>query len=625
MTKPQGHRLVNSKARLALSALLVLAIPVALYAATFGEGAFVLDDKPNISENAAVTGFDSADPAAWKAAAFDSPARLRVLSNLSFAIQWELVGHDPRSFRLVNAALHGLAALVLLWVLVELLALHLPGKKEHERRLLAAAGALLWALHPVQTQAVDYIVQRMSVMAGLFVFLSAALYFRARRKGGAVLYGASLPAFLAALFSKESAATLPVVLMLYEWLLAPEESPRARRLRWTALALACLPPLAVALAYAAISGQHFSAGALPNREFTLVERMLSAARMYWAYLGVLLWPEGLAPDHAVSPSRGLFTPARTFWAWLGLLGVVAAAVLGRKRVPALSFAALGFIAVLGPETTFLNLELFVEHRLYVASAFVIPLVPLGLDRAFSGRAPVAVPAVAGVLLVVLGTLTALQNRHWRSAPAILTRNVEVEPANGRAHYNLGQEYGRRGEWVRAVEHYERAEALGVDEAPFAIGFAAHHLGRWSDSLAAFRRALEVHPRKGEALFNLGLTYRRVGDYEKAVHYYREAIEHDPDNRQVRLNLALALLYLKRPGDAEAVLDETIARWPDEGQAHYLRMGARIRQDEMDAARRDWERAMELGVPEAKKYEKLFSDEKDGGPGEPLRQSPDAAP
>ncbi len=609
MTKPQTPGVVNERASLGPWAAAVWILVLLAALTTNADGAFVFDDRPNITENPAVTGFDPARLQSWGEAAFGSPARFRPLPYLSFALQWKLSGNDPFGYHVVSDLLHALAALALLALLFEFLRSHGPDRlPDHWRAPLAAAGALLWALHPAQTQAVTYIVQRMTVLAGLFSFAALRLYLVGRRTGKIRPYALAGLSYLLALASKESAATLPAVAILYEWFFPRDEPPKARRIRWSLLILALLPPLLLAGAYAQASHQHFALGRLPGRDFTLWDRMLSAPRAYGRYFLLLIFPWRLALDHGMAPSKGLLEPWTTLPALLLFSGALAAIFAFRGRAPRGALALLAFLVALAPESTFLNLELFYEHRLYFPSAFALSLVPAGLALAAQGRSLRTRNILAGgfvLALLLLAARSGARNLEWSSAAGLLESNARVTPRNGRVYYNWGQELARVRKLGEALPKYARAETLGYAEAPFALGAAYQRLGKADEAAAAYGRALKVHPRPAEVWINSGLLAKQAGDARRAEECYLRAIGLDPAGTQAFVNLGNLYLQLGRDEDAVRVLSAAIENDPDEAEAYYNRIIAYIRTGEMDGAFADWEAAKKLGFAPAARYGKLF--------------------
>ncbi|MCB0221928.1 MAG: tetratricopeptide repeat protein, partial [Chrysiogenetes bacterium] len=480
-----------------------------------------------------------------------------------------------------------------------------------DRALLATGAAALWALHPIQTQAVTYIVQRMTVLCGLFSLLAMWRYVRGVRTGERRDFLWSAAFYALALMSKESAAALPVVGLLYEWIVAdPSREIGARRRRRIALAIAMIPPIILAGTYAALSDQHFALGTLPGRDYTLFERILSAPRVYFKGMAMLLWPSGQALDHAMVVSRGLFTPWTTFVGWLAMGALIFVTIFTRREHRRSAWALLSFLVLQLPENSFLNLELFFEHRLYLPSALLLPLVPIGLARIVASKNELRAPVTAAILalLALSAGLTVRRNLMWSDPVALMQSNLQVTPGNARAHYNLGQTLARAGDDEGALRAYKEAEARGYDEATFALATTLHRMGQIPAAKAAYQRALKQHPRPAEVWVNLGLLYKQEGDLGQADRAYEWALEFEPKNTDALLNLGNLRLKQGRPEEAETVFTGIIAEHPEMAQAHFNRMLARIAQNKKEEAREDYHAALARGFEQARTYAGYFGEQ-----------------
>src|SRR3990172_3676940 len=304
--------------------IIFLIIFTVFYASNY-DGGFVFDDEPNITKNPAITEFEPGSFSTWTRAAFHSPARLRPIPYLTFAWQWWISGNDPAPFHFVNDLLHAAAAGALFFLILEFLAAHPPDVEPDRgrQRRIAFFGALLWGLHPVQTSTVTYIVQRMAVLSALFSFLGLYLYLLGNRMKSLRAYAGAFLCYLFALFSKENTAAVLPVVFAYEWMLTPREDAR-REKRMTALAGAALLAVAMALLYAWDSPTHFALGTLPGRDYTLLDRIISAPRAYLRYLGLLVFPVRQALDYGLSPSKSLLEPWTTLPAAVFFLLLLAA-------------------------------------------------------------------------------------------------------------------------------------------------------------------------------------------------------------------------------------------------------------------------------------------------------------
>jgi len=364
---------VRESVALLLLALLVLGC----YANTF-TNPFIFDDIPNIIKNPHIR-IDRIDAESLAEAAFQSPSFRRPLANLSFALNYYLDGYNPRGYHLVNVCIH-IASGLLLYAAVKaalVAALNrsttgdiLPGFEsgiartiDFSKQTLALPfmAATLWAVHPLQTQSVTYLVQRMNALAALFSLLAFLLFIKAEMAAKVylrlTLYTACVIAGLMALASKENAATLPFFLLLYRWYFTLDL--RWRRIRRELVAVALVLIFFAALVYL-IMGAHPIDKILSNyalRPFSLQERVLTQFRVVVFYISLLLFPhpQRLNLDHHVTISRSILDPPTTILSMGMLVGLVIIALCLSKRNRVLSFCILWYLGNLLIESSVIGL------------------------------------------------------------------------------------------------------------------------------------------------------------------------------------------------------------------------------------------------------------------------------
>src|SRR5262245_17950690 len=280
--------------------VLVLAIAAALAYGRTLDVPFYLDDFSSISENSLVyhwSGF----------AALREYAPMRVLAYASFALNYRWGGFDPRGYHLVNLAIHFLAAVAVFGFTRQLL--RAPRVEESlspaARAALPWLVALLFLLHPLQTGAVTYIVQRLASMAALFYVAALAAYLHARlsasSRAGMLWAAACVLCGLLALFTKENAATLPGALLLLELLVLRPAPGTWRRLAGILVGAAIVTWLLTALSF---GGDPFSLAAMgdvasQSQQVSRAGYLATQMPVLWSYLRLFFWPNGLHLDHAV--------------------------------------------------------------------------------------------------------------------------------------------------------------------------------------------------------------------------------------------------------------------------------------------------------------------------------------
>jgi Flp pilus assembly protein TadD len=575
-------------ARILPPAAIVLAGLLA-YSSAF-PGAFVFDDAFNVERNAQLDRPLDYLPGGPGYAA--QPNRAATFA--TFAIDRAIAGNDPSFHRAVNVAIHLASALLVLAMV--LAAFRSPRLRRSSLApsawAVGMAAGLLFVAHPIQTQAVTYIVQRLASLATLFYLLSALLYLRWRIGGEAGAtgwkartgYGGSIVAALLATRSKEIAFTLPAALLLLEAVLL--DGPWRKRLAGLApfVVVAALIPATVLLA-SAPAGASLADPTEATRVQTAMSRgdyLLTQFTVVARYLGLIAVPVGQTVDHDVTLRHTLADPAVLGSAAL-LLALAALAVwlfLGssprrpRPLDPAARLAALGiawfFLALLVESSLIPIVDVMYEHRVYLPfaglSISIATMLAL-LARRLAPQRAAAITAAAGLLLAaVLGAVTWKRNEVWSSEAALWADAVSRSPAKARPRHNLGvtlERLGRRAEAMSLLQDAVRldpAYAQGYDSLGVALGRA----GRPAEAEAHFRRAIELEPKLPQPWFDLGTQLFEAGRYADAVPLLERAIALQPAYPDAYANLAACWNGLGRSADAVRLLQgarDVIRRQP----------------------------------------------------------------
>jgi len=481
---------------------------------------------------------------------FDAPTA-RPVAYLSFALNHWATGLDPAGFRVVNVALLVASGLLVIQLVRRLTARLHPQASDGARAAMAVLAGLLFVAHPLQTQAVTYLVQRMTELSVFFYLLALLAWLRARdaTERGRRIRNASACAlaWALALGSKEIAITLPAAIWLIEWFAYRDlDSGFARR---SALRLG-LPLLLIGFAaYAWLMGGSGYAG----RSFTVGERLLSELRVTWIYLGLALLP---APSrfnllYDLPLSHSLLDPPTTALAALGLLGLAGLAIATARRVPLLSFGLAWAGLQLLLESAILPLALVFEHRMLLPSVGLAAAAGGGLVQAFRGRVAPAL-AVGLVAVLALGLASRARNAVWSDELQLWSDVVAKSPGLVAAQNNLAMALARAGRVREAQLALERALAIdpGDPEALNNRGVQALERGEPAAAIADFRAALARSPRHPRALYNLGRAVALGGDPEAALPWLEAATEADPDAAPLWNGLGAVQVELGRLDAAE---------------------------------------------------------------------------
>lgn len=551
----------------AAAGLLVLALAVA---ATYGGTLHVpwyLDDNSAIVENPAVRDLG----ASWRNL-LQTP---RGLAFLTFALNYRFGGTEVAGYHLVNVAIH-LASTLVVFALFRRL---LPG-----RRSLALVGALVFAVHPLQTQAVTYVVQRMTSLSGFFVFLAVLLFLQARdvlAAGGApasprhvARYGGALLAGLLAVLIKENAIALPLALFLVARL-APSRGER----EGTGALLLYLLPFVAAPAWLTLQEvvRPLATGAslldlgAPQALSSIrrpqpLEYLFTEFPVYWLYLRLFFYPAGQALDYGYPIVTTLWN-LRSLLALGGLAGLAGLAWAVRRRLPLVALGTGWFFVSLAVESTVIPLDPVFEHRMYVP-LFGVTLALLDvLDRI-----PVRAlrRGVAVMVVTTLGVVTWQRNALWADPTAFFEANLRVAPRNERVAAALAGRYREEGRPAEAEALLRRALELNPGYAVAYDNLAKLLIarGELSQARELLRQGVATAGASADLLTNLGSLLDLMGESREAERMLRGVVAADPGSRKAHTNLGVVLAGQQRWDEAIACYRRSLELLPGQSIVHF---------------------------------------------------------
>ena len=562
---------------------LALTFAVALVYANSLSAPFLFDDAGAVLGNPTIRSLTSL--AVLNPPADGSTTTGRPLVNLSYALNYALGGDRVLGYRVVNVAIHALAALTLFGLLRRTFLvvrgkIPLAGDVSASSRasallpssfgpdVAALTIAALWALHPLQTESVVCIAQRTESLCGLFYLLTLYAFARATipSEGGArcpqrAWLVVSVGSCLLGMAAKEVMVTAPLVVLLYDRTFVAGTfagALRGRRGYYAALAGTWLVLAFLVLQNSGARGVSagFGLGVTP---WTY---LLTQADALMRYLGLTLWPHPLVLDYGTGVAGGL---AEVWWQGLVVLALLAATIWALVRRPMLGFIGAWFFLILAPSSSFVPLvaQTMAEHRMYLPLAAVLTVATLALFR-FSGalRWPVVVAVVAASAVV-----TAVRNRDYRDAIAIWSNTVAHAPPHSRAFTNLGSAYVAAGRPAEALPPLERALALNPADysAQRNRALALLALGRADEAAAIFAALPAREPGESAEYFELGNAYAREGKFPEAAAAYTRTATLDPAHFAARANLGNALLAAGRATEAIAAYEAALRLRPSDAR------------------------------------------------------------
>jgi tetratricopeptide (TPR) repeat protein len=619
-----------------LAALAVAAAAFAAYQGSFS-GPFLHDDAAGILRNATIRHFSSA--------LFPPPGGLpvsgRPVLNLTFALNFAISGTAVWSYHALNLLIHVLAGLALFGIVRRTLSSVIP----------AFAIALLWVVHPLQTESVTYLSQRAESLTGLFYLLTLYFFIRGARTGDAAgpgrragWYALSVLACLLGMGTKEVMVTAPFIVFLYDRAFMGgnfAEAWRRRRGFYLWLASTWL-----FLAFLVAGG--FSRGGTAGFETTVPwwAYAYTQLRAVAHYLRLCFWPSPLTIDYGLTlggPPIAMVCDAAL------IIGLVAASAVLLLRNSPLGFLGAWFFVILAPSSSVIPVatELIAEHRAYLSLAAVIAAAVCGVGAAWRsiaprwtvGRTAAVVTGLSALVLaaVALGIATNRRNTVYQSVLALWTDAVAKTPGNAGArnnlgnalaeqgrfpeailqyrealrlvpdfddpHYNLGNALAKTGQLQEAIEHYRVALAVRPKDAAirYALGEALRRLGRTGEAQGQYEEALDCSSDSAEVWTGLGNAMLDGGRWAQAARAFGMALQLNPDDTDALVNYAGALAQLGRNSEAIQAFQAALRLEPDAADVHNDLGGVLAQEGRLAEAREELEHALRLkpDYPEAR--------------------------
>jgi Flp pilus assembly protein TadD len=570
-----------------LSIVVAVALTLWAYAPALDAG-FVFDDEPNITDSPAVHW----DEFSWKNIELLLDSSLlprRPVANLSFALDHLVWGLEPSGYHLTNLLIHLAVGGAIMWVCLLYASFAFRSRQRQAPRRVPSYLVLvpigLFLLHPLNTQAVSYVVQRMASMAALFSLLAFASYLVARYKVTTRSYwwyfGAAMFCLLG-LGSKENALLLFPVIALFEVCFFRSEWQqkietvlgRKWSRQWTIVAWACAIILAT-LAMWMVMVSSDSVGLFPTfsgRDYSGLERMLTQTRVQFFYLSLLLWPSPdlLNLDHDFMVSRGLLDPPQTLLATVACLAFFWGVLFLCVRQPRYGFPLMAYLVFHAIEAGPVGLELVFEHRMYLPSTMLVLLGATFLVDA-NPRQQVVVLAAVLLLSFPLANWTHTRNEVWADPIALQADIARKSPNKARAQRHLALALREDGRFEEALAIVQRAIELGPtdDRHLRRLGDILLDLDQPMEALQAFESALSVKPASMAPVLGIGTALKASGQEEAAFRHYldtgtkfaqgglpwqaipvlREAVALRAGNANARHALGSAYLMVERHNEA----------------------------------------------------------------------------
>ncbi len=506
-SKPDTGAKITVRTAMWLGVLIVALISLVAYWNSF-DAPLVFDDFLSIQRNSGVRFGDSLRPSAIGG---------RSLLYVTFAINYALHEQEVWGYHLVSLIFHILNGVLILFLAKQIF--QRTGIDESRAATFAIMAAVFFVAHPVQTESVTYISSRSELVSTFFYLVALLLFVKVpdHRVGfflslviGAVMY--------MGLLSKETAISLPAVLVAYDFLFRSEGRFRGILSRWRFYATFLVG--GTAAGYFLVTGPLRGAvgGSLPGH-LSPWHYLLTQSRVILRYIQIVFVPAGLNLDYDFNPSTSPFEPA-VLASVAVLAGLLVLAWRVRRSQKIVSFSILWFFFTLAPTSSFVPIrDVIFEHRLYLPMAGLCLLFPLGMEAGTSflrNRTPLRLgPVPVSVALLLILTLgSARRNEVWRDEVRLWSDVVAKSPLKPRGHNALAMSHFRRGEYNQGLEVARNGlEAIPDRRNLFVdtIGNMYLQLGRYKEAAEVFRDAAETEAALGspDRAF-VGMEYNNLG-------------------------------------------------------------------------------------------------------------------
>lgn len=562
-SQPTSRRAPSSKPRTTwLWPALILLAGVATYANGLAHP-FIFDDFGSVVRNPTIR--DLTDLGTVFSPPVETSVAYRPLVNLSFAINYAIGDLNVVGYRVVNLALHLACALMVFALVRRTLNLVPTGRADG----IAGAIALLWVVHPLNSEVVDYVSERSDSMMALCYLVALYASARAHEAAHSLRWRiGSVLACAAGMVCKESMVTAPVVIALYDVVYVYGGSARAiraaLRARWRFYA--ALGATWTLLLPSLIASASISSGGFSSAQATPWTYLLNQAEMVTRYLWLTFWPSSLVNYY------GWARPLTLSAVWqpaLFVLALVGAAFVLLIKAPRAGFLAVSVFILLAPTSSIVPIaaEVGAERRMYLSLVCLLALVVIGADAAWrrfsaatqESRGPArTLLAVVVAATVALALVTVARNREYQSA-LTMARTVLARWPTPMAHHLVGAELSFAGHRDEAIAELSIA-APDYPPARYYLGRELGAAGRFDEAAQALLSFVRDEPRAPVVPLAHGLVadalvrQQRFGD---AIPHYRQWLDSDPSNVAGWAALGVALAKVGQVNEAASAFGRAL--------------------------------------------------------------------
>ena len=499
----------------------------------------------------------------------------RPLLMVSLGLNYFLGVLDPFGYHLVNLLIHMVCALFVFLITLNLLRITNVGKESEDNRngFTALFAALIFAAHPVQTESVTYIMGRSSSLTALFFLAAVWAYIRYSVAGKIRYTFLALFFYACSLLVKETAITLPLVLILFDLFFPLHRS-------WKGRLAGILPFIALSALYLGFRSYFLGGGQFSTTAVRpLYDHLLTQPRAWVHYLETLLAPINLNIDYDFPPSHSLLEP-RVLLS-IGILAAVSVCIWKVSKYQRMvGFLALWFAVNLLPTNSLIPLEDVVTDRwLYLSSVGYAITLALAGRWIFLARVKTGGRAgnlifffLCALVLELYGAATLLRNITWTNDWMLWEDAVRKSPLKDRSHHGLAEALYNAGQYEEAIKSFRNVLVINPKHPGAYLNLGNIYLmqGKLSEAAEAFQKAKSLSPRMfaADAYNNLGVVYKRQGRLQEAIEEFHKSIAVRPWNDAAYVNLGDVYVKMEDLDQAISCMEKAVQITPEQYRGYY---------------------------------------------------------
>lgn len=574
---------IVEKKNIAVFLLLAIVGGIAYFKSFFG--GFQFDDYYAIADNPVIKQLDLRFLWGYN--------KVRFLTNVSFALNYAWGGLHVFGWHLVNNLIH-LANSFLIYRLTRLM-LQTPHVKEKcddkGREAVSLFTALIFLAHPLQTEAVTYIVQRATALSALFYLGTIYFYTRARMENKMRYYVVALVSALLGMVSKPTMITLPLSLILYDFFFLSSVADVQKR-RTCFIALTALPVAAIPFLFLG-TNTLIDISLEAQTQIPPVHYLLTQFNVIIAYIGLLFWPMSQNIDYDFPVAQRLLEYP-TLFSFLALLLLMVMALRIFKSHRIISFGILWFLIALGPQSSIFSLmDVIFEHRIYLPSFGLILAVCYGFYQIIKN--PKTYIYALSVVVLTCAAATYQRNDLWSRPIDFMEDTVRKSPGKARTHNNLGFLYYKQNQLGKAEGEFVKALSLDSDYfiAKRNLATVYYEKGRTGEAKEMFLELIRERPLFADSYVGLGLVFEKLNERDKAFFLFREALRFNPHHAFAYIGLGNILQDKGDIKGAKKYFEQSVKFNPDSAVAFYNLGNADFKLGNFYEALMHYEKALRL--------------------------------